>query len=192
MNSEIQYNRPQQSIAHKNKAANKTANKPEVSILFVCLGNICRSPSAEGIFSHLANIKQTNFNYNVDSAAIADYHIGKLPDKRAIAAMNKQGLDISHQRCRKVCPEDFQKFDYIISMDERILATLTKFSGFRAETSYLMTDFFNGAKNKGVPDPFHGVQSDFDNMVDLLFECCGFMLDHIESSILQETQVGLR
>ena len=88
-------------------------------ILFICMGNICRSPSAEGVFRHLLAQRQVDLEVEVDSAGTHDYHVGEPPDPRAIAAARRRGIDLSTLRARSVQPQDFENFDLLIAMDEQ-------------------------------------------------------------------------
>ena len=151
-------------------------------ILFVCLGNICRSPSAERIFDYLVSIRKNEFEYETDSAGTADYHIGKAPDDRAITALKDQDLDISGLRCRQVCLNDFYEFDFIVAMDDRTKHSLLDTCPDGASNRVVkMTDYLTNSDLDFVQDPFHGVQKDFGVMVDCLFECCSAMLEHIDN-----------
>lgn len=148
-------------------------------ILFVCLGNICRSPSAQGIFSHLATSQGAS--YLVDSAGTHDYHVGKSPDSRAIAATGRAGVDISQQRARQFAVEDFERFDHILVMDERNRSCLAEMCP--PELTHKLkpiTTFIGRTDLDGVPDPVHGEEKDFDDMVRLLTDICGTALDVLE------------
>lgn len=175
MNSEML----EKSVPH---AKPETQNPiPPINVLFVCLGNICRSPSAQGIFSYLANKRQGPVTFIVDSAGTHDYHIGNPPDPRAIQAARKAGVDISHKRARQIRSKDFADFDHIFVMDERNWRSLMAIcppehvNKIRPTISLLDQTNFNG-----VPDPFHGDTDDFDSMVQLLFGVCEATLNELE------------
>lgn len=150
-------------------------------VLFVCLGNICRSPSAQGIFSHLAARRAGSPQYMVDSAGTHDYHVGKSPDARAIEANRRAGVDISTQRARQFAAADFDRFDHILVMDERNRAHLAEICppGLAHKVKPIVN--FTGRDDLDcVPDPFHGEEKDFDDMVELLFDVCSATLDALD------------
>ena len=132
-----------------------------VSILFVCLGNICRSPLAEAALR--AEAEQAGLDLVVDSAGTGGWHAGQAPDPRAIAAARRQGVDISHLRARKVAPADFERFDRIVALDAENYADLAAMRppGGRATLSLLL-DAVPGRAGQGVADPYYGGDADFD------------------------------
>jgi protein-tyrosine phosphatase len=132
-----------------------------VSILFVCLGNICRSPLAEGAFR--AEAERLGLDVEVDSAGTGGWHRGEPPDSRAIAAARRGGVDISGQRARKVTRADFDCFDHIFALDADNLADLEALrpAGSRALLSLLL-DRVAGREGQGVADPYYGGDSHFD------------------------------
>ncbi len=132
-----------------------------VSILFVCLGNICRSPLAETALRHEA--EKAGIDVHVDSAGTGDWHVGQPPDRRALAVARRQGIDMKHLRGRQVDPEDFHRFDHIVAMDETNLEDLQLLRppGSRAELSLLL-DHVAGREGQAVADPYYGSASDFD------------------------------
>ncbi|MGD8484420.1 MAG: low molecular weight protein-tyrosine-phosphatase, partial [Thioalkalispiraceae bacterium] len=93
------------------------SNQPKVSVLFVCMGNICRSPTAEGVFRHLVKQQGLEEHIHIDSAGTHAYHVGEQPDTRAHQTARSRGIDLSSQRARKVRHDDFEKFDYVLAMD---------------------------------------------------------------------------
>jgi protein-tyrosine phosphatase len=132
-----------------------------VSILFVCLGNICRSPLAEGAFR--AEADRLGLDAEVDSAGTGGWHQGEPPDRRAIAAAERGGVDISGQRARKVTRADFDRFDHIVALDAENLADLERLrpAGSRARLSLLL-DHVPGREGQAVADPYYGGDSHFD------------------------------
>ena len=140
-----------------------------MKILMVCLGNICRSPLAEGILQS----KVPN-SIMVDSAGTAGYHVGSLPDKRSIEVARKNGLDITKQRCRKFTTEDFDNFDVIYVMDSSnyqdilILARNEKDS---SKVKMILNELYPNS-NKSVPDPYYGGNKGFENVYEMLNEAC--------------------
>jgi protein-tyrosine phosphatase len=140
-----------------------------VRILFVCLGNICRSPTAEGVFRHLAAESAPELKIEVDSAGTGDYHIGDSPDLRSQRAAQRRGIDLSGLRARQVDPADFTRFDLILAMDRQNLRALEALrpSGSKAELRlFLETAGATGPVE--VPDPYLGGEADFERVLDLV------------------------
>jgi protein-tyrosine phosphatase len=152
-------------------------------ILFVCLGNICRSPLAEGIFQHICEKRGLKSQYSVDSAGTGDWHIGQPPDKRAIAAAKRQGIILT-SRCRQFQSADYQAFDYILAMDRNNYSDLMAHCPPQYQSKIkLMRDYdFADAKNSDVPDPYHGGPEDFDAVFTILDRTCNRLLDDLEST----------
>ena len=132
-----------------------------VSVLFVCLGNICRSPLAEAAFR--AEAKRIGLKVEVDSAGTGDWHIGHPPDPRAAAVAKRNGVDISHLRARKVTAEDFRRFDHIVALDAQNLADLRRLQPLngKAELSLLL-DHVDGREGDAVSDPYYDGDEHFD------------------------------
>ena len=132
-----------------------------ISVLFVCLGNICRSPLAEAAFRREA--ERQGLDVGIDSAGTGDWHIGYPPDPRAMAAAQRNGVDISHLRARQIEPGDFHRFDHIVALDAQNLADLRAMrpGDARAELSLLL-DHVEGRGGEAVADPYHGDTSHFD------------------------------
>jgi protein-tyrosine phosphatase len=132
-----------------------------VSILFVCLGNICRSPLAEGAFR--AEAERLGLDVEADSAGTGGWHAGEPPDRRAIEAAGRGGVDISGQRAREVTRADFDRFDHIVALDAENLADLEKLrpAGSRARLSLLL-DHVSGREGQAVADPYYGGERHFD------------------------------
>lgn len=131
------------------------------SVLFVCLGNICRSPLAEGAFrSHATRL---GLEFEVDSAGTGDWHVGEPPDSRAVEVALRHGVDISHLRARQVGPEDFRRFDHVVAMDLDNLARLRRLapSDGRALLSLLL-DHVEGREGEPVADPYFGQAEHFE------------------------------
>jgi protein-tyrosine phosphatase len=132
-----------------------------VSILFVCLGNICRSPLAEAAFR--AEAERLGLDVHIDSAGTGDWHLGHSPDRRAAAVASRNGVDISHLRARQVTPDDFRNFDHIVALDEQNLRDLRRMkpAGAKAELSLLL-DHVPGREGQAVADPYYGQDEHFD------------------------------
>ncbi len=138
------------------------------SVLFVCLGNICRSPTAEGVFRHLLAAEAPLLRVEVDSAGTAGYHIGAAPDARSQRAALRRGIDISGLRARQVSQADFRRFDLVLAMDSANLRDLESIrpAHCRAEVKL----FLSYAPESGtfeVPDPYYGDASGFEKVLDL-------------------------
>jgi len=147
------------------------SNPDCTSILFVCMGNICRSPTAEGVFRKLLEDEEGEFNITIDSAGTHAYHVGQSPDERAVSAALRRGIDISGQRARAVALEDFADFDLILAMDEDNLAVLQKLrpAATRAQLE-LMLSFNLNVSSLSVPDPYYGGAAGFERVLDMLEE----------------------
>lgn len=145
----------------------------------VCLGNICRSPLAEGILAHKAN--SLGLNVEVDSAGTAAYHVGEKPDNRSITIAKKMGLDITYQRARQFVVEDFDTFDKIYAMDHsnynNILA-LARDSQDEAKVEMILNES-NPGMNIAVPDPYYGGDNGFRDVYNMLNEACDAILEKL-------------
>ena len=140
-----------------------------INVLFVCLGNICRSPTADGVFQKLVNDAGLNEKIKVDSAGTAGWHQGRAPDVRTVAAAKTRGYDLSVLRGRQVLKNDFSAFDYILAMDSENLHNLEvlkpdDFTGYLG----LFLAFGEQKKYAEVPDPYHGDHKDFELVLDLV------------------------
>ncbi len=154
-------------------------------ILFVCLGNICRSPAAEGVMKALLEKEKLSDRVEVDSAGTSGWHIGELPDSRMRQAARQRGL-VLDSRARKIkAPEDFEKFDMIIVMDEENLCDLKALdrNGKYAHKIFKMTDFCRKYQTDEVPDPYYGGYSGFENVLNLLEDAAAGLLDYIKPKL---------
>jgi len=150
------------------------------SVLFVCMGNICRSPTAEGYFRHHLAGANASTRLKVDSAGTHGYHVGDPPDSRATETALRRGIDLSALRARHVSADDFQNFDWIIAMDEHNLRLLRELDPGNGARLALMMDFANGFESvREVPDPYYGGQDGFEHMCDLLDDATAGLLDQI-------------
>ena len=140
-----------------------------VKILMVCLGNICRSPLAEGIMR--AKLPE---NYIVDSAGTGAWHSGQLPDKRSVTTAKKRGLDITNQRARQFKVSDFDTFDYIYVMDNsnyKDVISLAPTEESKSKVRLILNEIFPN-ENVDVPDPYYGGDDGFENVFDMLDQAC--------------------
>src|SRR5882757_4542204 len=142
--------------------------RPPHRVLFVCLGNICRSPTAEGVLRHLAAQEAPGLALEIDSAGTADYHIGAPPDLRSQRAALRRGIDISGLRARQVTQGDFERFDLILAMDRENLREL---QALKPRDSHALVKLFleyaPQTKVRDVPDPYYGGDSHFEQVLDL-------------------------
>lgn len=146
-------------------------------ILFVCLGNICRSPTAEGVFSAEAEKAGMSDRYEIDSAGTGGWHQGEPPDARATAAAAERGVDIAHLRARQVKTRDFDYFDLILAMDRSNFSELSRRAP-RSSTARIamITDFAPETGASEVGDPYYGGPEGFERTIDLLEACCRGLL----------------
>jgi protein-tyrosine phosphatase len=147
------------------------------SILFVCLGNICRSPIAEGMFRHIAAQRKLLDKFNVDSAGLGSWHIGHPPDERAQTAMRLRGIDISDLRGRRISPADFEKFDLILAMDRANRDGLEKLAPKeQRDKIHLLMNYAPNLCVHEIPDPFFGKNNGFDYVCQLIDAACRGLL----------------
>jgi len=140
-----------------------------IRVLFVCMGNICRSPLAHGLFEHLVKKEGLDTLIEVDSAGTHAYHVGEAPDPRSQDTARQRGIDISGQRARKVCVADFEEFDYVLAMDRDNYAILESICPAGHEDKlHLFLDFAPELPESEVPDPYYGGRSGFDRVFDLV------------------------
>jgi protein-tyrosine phosphatase len=149
-------------------------------ILFVCTGNICRSPSAEGVFRHVLATRAPQLRVEIDSAGTHDYHVGAPPDRRSIAAAQRRGIELSSLRARMVRIEDFAYYDLILAMDEENLSELRQRSPpAQRERIRLLMEFAPNAISRTVPDPYYGGAQGFEDVLDLLEEASEGLLQEL-------------
>lgn len=151
-------------------------------VLFVCMGNICRSPTAEGVFRHVVQDAGLADQIDVDSAGTHAYHVNEPPDRRAQAAAERRGYSMSDIRARPVRIEDFERFDYIIAMDRDNLALLID----QADADYhdkihLFLEYTSGHEDE-VPDPYYGGVTGFERVLDLVEEASRGLLETLQKS----------
>jgi protein-tyrosine phosphatase len=152
------------------------------SILFVCLGNICRSPTAEAVFRALAKREAPQLEVWVDSAGTADYHVGSEPDRRAREAARRRGYDMSGMRARRVEPDDFERFDLILAMDRSNWSELRQVAPPVArERIRLFLEFGPEADVMDVPDPYYGGPNGFEAVLDLIEAAARGLLRHLQA-----------
>jgi protein-tyrosine phosphatase len=149
-------------------------------ILFVCMGNICRSPTAEGVFRKLVRERAPHLQVEIDSAGTHAYHVGEPPDRRAIAAAERRGIDLSGLRARKVDEADFGRFDLLVAMDQLNREVLLDRSPDEyRERIRLMLEFAPSTDIDDVPDPYYGGPVGFEHVLDLVEEASKGLLDEL-------------
>lgn len=150
-----------------------------IRILFVCLGNICRSPAAEAVFTHLVNEAGLAASFAIESAGTGEWHIGELPDRRMRVAAQRRGIAMT-SRARTVTREDFEQFDYIFAMDASNLRTLRGRAPKRHHGKIrLFRDLDPDAPGEDVPDPYYGEDEDFDEVLDIVERTSRALLAHL-------------
>ncbi len=154
-----------------------------VSVLFVCMGNICRSPTAEGVFRHFVNEAGLSEQFDIDSAGTHAYHVGEAPDRRAIAAAERRGISLANIAARRVSDEDFERFDFIIAMDEdnqqRLLDQAP--AGHRSKISLFLS--FSEDEEREVPDPYYGGTAGFERVLDLIESASRGLLRSLQQGV---------
>ena len=149
------------------------------------MGNICRSPTAEGVFRRLVEIRGLNNRIHIDSAATHGYHVGDPPDPRACATAAKRDYDLSQIKARKVGAADFRDFDYIFAMDKQNLAYLKALRPTEATAeTRLFLDFSRRFSEREVPDPYYGGKQGFEHVLDLVEDAAEGLIDHLLRSDL--------
>jgi protein-tyrosine phosphatase len=152
----------------------------KISVLFVCMGNICRSPTAQGVFRALLQREGLSDRILTDSAGTIAYHVGEKPDRRAMQTAMKRGVDLSDLRARRTRAEDFEAFDYVVAMDRANYNDLREICppGYE-DRLYLFLDFAPHLPEDEVPDPYYGGVAGFDRVFDLVEDASRGLLKHI-------------
>ncbi len=155
-----------------------------IKVLFVCMGNICRSPTAQGTFESVVEEADLNSRIEIDSAGTHAYHVGEGPDRRAIQAAAKRGIDLVGQRARRVEMADFTRFDYVLAMDSSNLDDLLSMcpEEYRDKVS-LFLEFAKNPRQQDVPDPYYGGGHGFERVLDLIEAGSLGLLDDIRRRI---------
>lgn len=157
-----------------------------IRILFVCMGNICRSPMAEGIFRRLLEQHGLADRVMIDSAGTHAYHVGKSPDPRAVLTAQARGIDISRLRARQAEPGDFEAFDLILVMDEHNYDALMFIGAkrYQSKVGYLL-DYAPHLNTRNLPDPYYGGEVGFERVMDMLEDACAGLLRHVQDQLLR-------
>jgi len=153
-------------------------------ICFVCLGNICRSPTAHGVMQRLVEAAGLAAQVAIDSAGTAAYHVGELPDERSRAAARRRGIDLTH-RARQFTGADLARFDLVVAMDHQNLQRLQRIAGARTAPPLVLLRSFDPTAAPGaeVPDPWGGDEDGFDEVLDQCERACRGLLAHVRERL---------
>lgn len=159
----------------------KPPTDPVIQVLMVCLGNICRSPTAHGVMNKCIENKGLSDNIKVDSAGTGSWHIGEQPDRRAIEAAAQRGYSLHTFRARQVVVADYRQFDYILAMDRTNLKELRAQCPQAHLSKLQLLLEFADCNHESVPDPYYSGSSGFELVLDLVEQACDSLLEHIRS-----------
>jgi protein-tyrosine phosphatase len=154
--------------------------KEKITVLFVCMGNICRSPTAEAVFRHYVESAGLTESILIDSAGTHDYHIGHQSDLRSQHAAGQRGYDMSNLRGRQVVSQDFEQFDYVLAMDKANLAILQYLAprGCKKQLG-LFLEYARHHTQREVPDPYYGGEQGFEQVLDMVEDAAQGLLQYI-------------
>lgn len=157
-------------------------------IMFVCMGNICRSPTAHAVMQNIVDEQGLNDILTIESSGTHAYHVGEQADRRAQATAKSRGIDMSHLRAQKIAITDYDKFDWILAMDEDNLELIHYYAPENHKANICLLMDFAGDSNTGnntkriVPDPYYGGEQGFEDVFDMVDEACRGLLAHIQHS----------
>ena len=154
-----------------------TESSEKVGVLFVCMGNICRSPTAEGVFRHYVAEAGLADLFDIDSAGTHAYHVGEPPDKRAQQAAERRGFSLADIRARRVAPEDFERFHHIIAMDQDNLVLLQEQADAAQRAKIRLFLEYTAGPETEVPDPYYGGATGFERVLDLVEDASRGLLE---------------
>ena len=162
-----------------------TNDRYSMKILFVCMGNICRSPTAEGIFRHKVEQAGLAEQVFIDSAGTTSHHSGESPDPRSVEAAASAGYDLGAQRARGVTDHDFAEFDKIVAMDKQNMKNLLSRcpEEYQYKLSLLLQQYAPETGYEEVPDPYYGGQNGFKVVIDLVEQACTALLEQVEREL---------
>jgi protein-tyrosine phosphatase len=156
----------------------------KISVLFVCMGNICRSPTAEGVFRHFVEAESLQDLVHTDSAGTHAYHTGERPDRRARAAAERRGYSLEGIRARRVTDMDFETFDFIVAMDDDNLEMLREAADDEHHRKLsLFLDFAEHSHFREVPDPYYGGAAGFERVLDLVEDASRGLLESVKQKL---------
>ena len=156
--------------------------RERISVLFVCIGNICRSPTAEGVFRHHVVAAGLEADFDIDSAGTHAYHVGEPPDKRAQQAASRRGFSLADIRARRIAAEDFERFHHIIAMDQDNLAMLHEQADTAQRAKIRLFLEFSGGPETEVPDPYYGGATGFERVLDLVEDASRGLLETLRKA----------
>ena len=159
------------------------SGSPRTSVLFVCLGNICRSPLAEGIFEHLVTEAGLEERFEIDSAGTGAWHVGERPDARAAMVANQHGVELE-SRARQLTDDDLHHFDYVIAMDRENLRNIERMADATGSEAnvHLLREFDQSVDGDEVPDPYYGGASGFETVYEMLHRSCHVLLERLHAA----------
>ena len=157
-----------------------TDQKEKKSVLFVCMGNICRSPTAEGVFRKVVADAGLEHVVEVDSAGTHAYHVGEPADRRAAAAAERRGFSLTGIKARRLSPDDLIRFDYVLAMDEDNLSILLEHAGDEHREKVRLFLEFSDSGAREVPDPYYGGAAGFEHVLDLVEDAARGLLRDME------------
>ncbi|WP_394424883.1 low molecular weight protein-tyrosine-phosphatase [Vreelandella stevensii] len=149
-------------------------------VLFVCLGNICRSPTAEGVFQQAVVRAGLDDRVTIDSCGVGDWHVGKAPDPRSQAAARQRGIEIGHLRARQLKVSDFHEFDYVLGMDRENLAAMRALQPANSQAQVGLLLDYAGLPQSDVPDPYYGGDDGFEQVLYLIERASQGLLDELQ------------
>lgn len=160
-----------------------TKEKP-YKICFVCLGNICRSPTAEGVFQHLINERNLESYFEIDSAGTSAYHVGESANSRSQQTAKQHGISL-HSKARQFEPFDLEYFDLVLAMDQENFSNIKGLSNGKTDSTKIgmLRDFDPKPGDGEVPDPYHGGIQGFENVFQIVRRSCENLLDRLEPNI---------
>jgi protein-tyrosine phosphatase len=162
-----------------------------IKVLFVCMGNICRSPTAEGVFRHILRQKKLDDQVEVDSAGTHGYHAGEAPDQRTQRAAAVRQYDLSDMRARKVATQDLEYFDLILAMDHNNLGVLKRICPpDKHDRLGLLMSYSKNFDDDEVPDPYYGLGHGFDLVLDMIEDAAHGLLESLERRLREEASDG--
>ncbi|HEY0666172.1 MAG TPA: low molecular weight protein-tyrosine-phosphatase [Gallionella sp.] len=162
-------------------------NNEKIRVIFVCMGNICRSPTAEAVFRHYVENAGLSGKIAIDSAGTHDYHVGEPPDARTQRAARQRGYEMGDLRGRQVEAEDFRRFDYVLAMDQANLSILQRIAPKDAGTqAQLFLEYARHHAEREVPDPYFGGADGFERVLDMVEDAAEGLLQHIRKRHLQQ------
>jgi protein-tyrosine phosphatase len=168
---------------------NLTRSTPRFSLLFLCMGNICRSPTAHGVFRDLVNARGLHHQIHIDSAGTHNYHPGSPPNKRSQKHAIKRGYDLSDLRARQISELDYEQHDLLLAMDWDNLALAQQDCPPEHQRKLRrLTEFCKNHQAAVVPDPYYGGDAGFEHVLDLIEDACEGLLEHIQQRLTINTK----